>query len=71
MNLSYLSVKYDREKECFDVLNAQGYWIAWAKVVVLNGTLQLMSTAAPLTDNERSELALKIGAMLGGRRVKP
>jgi hypothetical protein len=49
--------------DTWDVHNGSGYWVAWVKMV---GTqLKLMSTSAPLTDDERSNLAQKISREIG------
>lgn len=52
----------------YDVLNRDGYWIAWVKADA-NGTLRLMSTGAPLTDEERETLAGQVACAIDSRVV--
>lgn len=50
----------------WDVVHtATGHSIAWIQAR-LDGSLQLMSTSAPLTDAERAQLAAKIADAVGG-----
>lgn len=48
-----------------DFKNQAGYWIGWAGRV--NGVMTLKSTAAPLSNDERIELAEKVSAVIGER----
>ena len=46
-----------------DLKNEAGYWIAWLKR--RNGKLYLMSTGAPLSNNERISLAESAARAIG------